>query len=63
MFKSPFAAGVVWGLGVSCLYIIPITFATLTDTGLYGFGGCVALMLLVAAAIAEIRARKKGGNS
>lgn len=63
MFKSPFAAGVVWGLSISCLYIVPITFATLTDTSLYGFGGCVAVMLLVAAAIAEIRARKKGGNS
>jgi len=59
MLKSPFAGGIAWGLGVSCLWLVPILFATVTGTGLNGFAGCTIFMLIVAAVIAEVRARKK----
>lgn len=61
MFQSPVAGGIVWGLGISSLWLIPIGFASITETGITGFAGCTVVMLIVAAAIAEAVARKKKG--
>ncbi|WP_102945285.1 hypothetical protein [Stenotrophomonas sp. VV52] len=58
MLKSAFAKGIALGLGISCLWLIPMTFAHLTGTGLIGYGCCTAVVLVIAAVVAEVRARK-----
>jgi hypothetical protein len=58
MFKSAFAQGIALGLGISSLWLIPLWFAHLTGTGAVGFGGCAAVLLVIAAVVAEIRARR-----
>ncbi len=59
MLKSAYAAGIAWGLGLSCMWAFPLAFAHFTGTGLTGFVGAVIVILILTAAIAEVRARKK----
>lgn len=59
LFKSPVAGGIALGLGISCCWLIPLAIAYLTDTGIAGFAGTTVVMLVLAAAVAEYRARKR----
>ncbi|TGY35233.1 hypothetical protein [Stenotrophomonas maltophilia] len=59
MLKSAFASGIAWGLGLSSLWLIPVGFAHLTGTGTVGFSVCTLVLLLIAAAVAEVRARRR----
>lgn len=59
MLKSPFATGIVYGLTASSWWLIPVAFAHLTGTGLVGFGVCTLVLLVMAAAVAEVRARRR----